>query len=177
MTFSIRATIRAFAAPRHRLACRSALWRAGLAELARRGAGEHESGAFLLGVQRKAGRARRRVVHRFVYYDDLDPHCLETGIVVFDGRGYAPLWSLCRETRLQVVADVHTHPGEARQSGADRCNPMIATRGHVAIIVPNFAQRAIEAASLGIYEYLGSHEWIDHSGPKAGQIFYTGSWG
>ncbi|MGH7618154.1 MAG: hypothetical protein ACREPM_13070 [Gemmatimonadaceae bacterium] len=117
------------------------------------------------------------MVHRFVYYDDLDPNCLESGIVVFDGGGYTPLWALCRETGLQVVADVHTHPGVARQSGADRCNPMIATRGHLAIIVPNFARRDVDAGGLGIYEYLGSHEWIDHSGREASEIFYTGFWG
>jgi hypothetical protein len=54
---------------------------------------------------------------------------------------------------------------------------MIATRGHLAIIVPNFAQREGDASGLGIYEYLGSHEWIDHSGRQASEIFYTGFWG
>ncbi len=104
MTFSIRATIRVLAAPEHRLSCSTGLWRAALAELGRRGQGHHESGAFLLGHQRGA----RRGVERFVYYDDLDPHCLDTGIVVFDGGSFGPLWALCRETGLSVVADLHT---------------------------------------------------------------------
>jgi hypothetical protein len=176
MTFSIRAIIRAFAAPEHRLACEETMWRNGLAELSRRGAGERESGAFLLGVEYDAWGARRREIRRFVFYDDLDPQCLDSGIVVFDGLGYAPLWTLCRKTRLQVVADVHTHPGIARQSEADRCNPMIAIRGHFAIIVPNFARRDVDPGDLGIYEYLGSHEWTDFSGSGAGRIFYTGFW-
>jgi proteasome lid subunit RPN8/RPN11 len=170
MTFSIRATIRAFAAPEHRLSCRRSLWKAGISELARRGRGETESGAFLLGRERGGGRE----VRRFAYYDDLDPHCLDTGIVIFDGAGYGPLWQLCRETGLIVVADVHTHPCLAHQSPADRDHPMIATRGHIAIIIPNFAQRTPSAGELGIYEYLRAHRWRDHSGTNAHRFFYIG---
>lgn len=119
MSFSLRATIRGLVAPEHRLSCSSTLWRAGLAELCRRGEDHHESGAFLLGQR----HGQRRAVRCFVYYDDLDPCCLDSGIVVFDGAGYGPLWQLCRETGLEVVADVHTHGGVARQSGADRDHP------------------------------------------------------
>lgn len=173
MTFSIRAIIRAFAAPEHRLSCSSKLWRTGLEELRRRGDGHHESGAFLLG--RSNGERRR--VERFVYYDDLDPHSLDTGIVVFDGAGYGPLWKICRESGLEVVADVHTHEYAPRQSPADRANPMVATRGHIALIVPRFAERVFMPAELGIYQYEGEHRWHEHSGTGAGRFFYVGFWG
>ena len=121
MTFSMRAIIRGFVAPEHRLSCSKAVWQQGLVELGRRGQGRRESGAFLLGHQ----RGTRRSISRFVFYDDLDPHCLDTGIVVFDGAGFGPLWALCRETGLRVVADVHTHGGRgpARQSHLDREGP------------------------------------------------------
>ena len=173
MSFSIRATIRAFVAPDHRLACPAPLWRALLEELRRRGGGHAESGAFLLG--RTSGKRRR--VEGIAYYDDLDPDSLRTGIVVFDGRGYGPLWTLCRETGRTVVADVHTHGGVARQSSLDRDNPMIATAGHVAVIVPAFAQGRVQLTDLGIYEYEGSHRWRDLSGPRANHYFYVGFWG
>lgn len=174
MTFSLRATIRALVVPEHRLSCSTRLWRAGLAELGRRGEGRRESGAFLLGKQRGA----RRVVQRFVFYDDLDPHCLDTGIIVFDGAGFGPLWALCRETGLRVVADVHTHgAGPARQSALDRDNPMIAKPGHVALIVPDFARRTVGPAELGVYEYQGEHRWRDYSGKTAARFFYVRIWG
>ena len=173
MSYSIRSTIRAFVAPDHRLACRTALWRALLKELRRRGRNRTESGAFLLG---RTSEDRRRI-EAVAYYDDLDPDSLRTGIVVFDGRGYGPLWALCRDKGLTVVADVHTHGGLARQSGLDRDNPMIATAGHVAIIVPAFAQGHIRVADLGIYEYEGSHRWRDISGQRAADYFYVGLWG
>jgi hypothetical protein len=175
MTFSIRATIRALAAPEHRLSCPTTIWRNGLRELGRRGEGRHESGAFLLGRKRGA----RGSVEKFVFYDDLDPHCLDTGIVVFDGAGFGPLWAICRATGLRVLADAHTHGGgsPARQSPVDRENPMVALAGHVAFIVPGFAQRPVRPAEMGVYEYLGEHRWREHCGAKAGRFFYVGMWG
>ncbi len=165
--------IRAFVAPNHRLSCSSKLWREGLSELQRRGKGQHESGAFLLGVS----QGNRRTIKRFVYYDDLDTHSLDTGIVVFDGSGYGPLWQLCRETGLTVVADVHTHGGCAQQSHLDRDNPMIAKQGHIALIVPQFATQIFQPSDLGVYEYEGEHCWQDWSGYQAKQFFYIGYWG
>ncbi len=173
MTFSIRAIIRALVAPERRLSCSSEVWKTGLQELRRRSAGYRESGAFLLGVQ----NGRTREIIRFVYYDDLDPHCLDKGIVIFDGSGYGPLWKLCRDANLSVVADIHTHPGSPYQSSLDRDNPMIATTGHLALIVPNFAKNDVLQHELGIYEYEGNHRWQNHSGRKARKIFYIGMWG
>lgn len=173
MISSIRATIRAFVAPDHRLSCPERLWQEGLRELARRGGGRRESGAFLLGRH----RGKRRAAERFAYYDDFDPDCLDSGIVVFDGSGYGPLWELCRATGLSIVADVHTHGGRAIQSHADRANPMVARPAHVALIVPRFAQCPVPTRELGCYEYAGGHRWHDHTGKPNGQFLYIGRWG
>jgi hypothetical protein len=67
--------------------------------------------------------------------------------------------------------------GMPRQSDADRRHPMIAVAGHIALIVPNFANRAVTAIDLGIYEYKGSHLWKDYSGSTASKYFYIGLWG
>lgn len=173
MTFSIAAIIRELLAPKHILCCSSKLWTTGLQELKRRGKGSRESGAFVLGTEQNG----RRRISRFVYYDDLEPDCLNTGVVVMTGEGYGSLWRLCKETGLKVVADIHTHPGVARQSYLDKTNPMVATQGHIAIIVPNFANAVDNADSLGMYEYLGSHKWHDFSGKLVKQKFYIGIWG
>jgi len=172
MTFFIRKTIRACVAPKHGLSCSTRLWREGLGELRRRTEGVHESGAFLLGVH----EGERRRITRFAYYDDFDPNSLDTGIVVFDGSGYGPLWQLCRETGLGVVADVHVHGGAALQSTADRENPMIAQPGHIALILPSFAQRVFWSDELGIYEYEGNHKWTEWPGRKGEEFFYIGFW-
>ena len=172
MTFSIRKTIRDFIAPEHGLSCSTRLWKEGLAELRRRTEGVHESGAFLLGVR----EGKRRRITRFAYYDDLDPDSLKTGIVVFDGAGYGPLWKLCRETGLAVVADVHVHGGAALQSNSDRENPMIAQPGHIALILPALVERVFWAQELGIYEYQGNHQWREWLGKKGQDFFYIGFW-
>jgi proteasome lid subunit RPN8/RPN11 len=172
MSFSIRAIIQAIAAPDARLICPRSLWQAAMAELCRRGAGRRESGAFLLGLR---GEEHRRVV-QFIFYDDLDPHCLDSGIVMLDGRAYVRLWDICREKSLRVVADAHTHPGRARQSETDQENPMIAQQGHIALLIPNLARHPVRMDQIGVYEYLGNQQWQDYSGPRARAYFYLERW-
>jgi hypothetical protein len=134
-------------------------------ELKRRGAGRRESGAFLLG-----NHGTRRATH-FICYDDLDPTALDTGIIVFHGQGFVPLWEVCRARKMRVLADVHTHPTEwTGQSESDRTHPMIAQRGHVALIVPHLAQGRFQSLKgVGIHEYCGDHRW-NAWGPKTGKV-------
>lgn len=156
MNFSIVETMRRLYAPQHKLSCSASLWRKLLDGLRQRGHyGRHESGAFLLG-ERREGRSR---ITRFVLYDDLDPKCLETGIVHFDGRYFGALWEVCRQRGLSVVADVHTHPEGSQQSSSDRANPMISQSGHIALIVPRFAMKPVIRSQIGIYYYEGSKKW------------------
>src|SRR5713101_1110711 len=92
MNFSIPATTRHLWAPQHELSCSWLLWRRLLTALRERGRNRsRESGAFLLG-DRREGRAR---IEDFVLYDDLDPRCLDSGIVRLDGRYFGALWELC----------------------------------------------------------------------------------
>jgi len=172
MNFSIKAIIRAFVAPKHRLICSARMWRQILAELERRGENYHESGVFLLGVEHEG----RREVLDAIYYDQLDPDAYSSGVCVLHGSAFAKLWALCRERNLTVVADAHTHPVEAFQSSSDKANPMVAQVGHIAIIIPNFAREPVLLPHLRIYEYCGEHEWMDCSPARAASYFYTGIW-
>jgi proteasome lid subunit RPN8/RPN11 len=131
------------------------LWFQLLRELKSRGRKQRESGAFLLGK-----KGFRKICH-FIPYDDLDPHCLDTGIIRFDGAGFVPLWAYCKEHRMEVLADVHTHPGTwTGQSELDRTHPMISIAGYTALIVPSFAQHTFKGlAGVGVYEYEGGHQW------------------
>ena len=162
MTFSNRETMQ----PDHELSCSWRRWRALLAGLRARGRGDRESGAFLLGMPGDAAR-----VSSFVLYDDLDPHCLDTGIVRFDGRYLGALWDRCRREGVEVIADVHTHPLGVGQSLVDQANPMIARAGHLALIVPDFARSHVGAAEVGIYRYLGSKCW-DAIPPNRRRAFF-----
>jgi proteasome lid subunit RPN8/RPN11 len=156
--------------PRPEILCDEALWRAGVAELRRRGGGQRESGAFLLG---RKGSTRR--IEEFVFYDDIDPDALRTGIVEIDGRRLGELWSHCRATGRTVVADVHVHPGGFEQSDSDRANPIIAEIGHIAMILPDFAEKATSPGAIGVFEYRGARQWRNRSfdGPSP---FHVGWW-
>ncbi|MGH3302825.1 MAG: hypothetical protein ACRDOK_14300 [Streptosporangiaceae bacterium] len=93
------------------------------------------------------------------YYDDLDPDCL-TGAITFTGNGYTALAATCRRDGLQIAADIHTHPGRwVGQSQTDATHPMVALPGHVAIIAPHFAQRAVQLTDLGVHHYQGNGQW------------------
>lgn len=131
-------------------------WFALIKELRKRGEGRRESGAFLLGKKGKT-----KITH-FVCFDDLDPEALYNGIIKFSSVGFINLSKYCKERRVEVKADVHTHPGEwTEQSKTDMDNPMIRIPGHTALIVPNYAQNKFQLYNrLGIYEYKGNQHWI-----------------
>jgi hypothetical protein len=173
MEFSISTLARAAFGRPPRLVCAPAIWKAGVSELATRTNGAtRESGALLLG--RKGGRTRR--IMEFMFYDDIDPTCLNNGIVELDGRRLqGAVGQRCRQNKLDVVADVHVHPGGHGQSPSDKANPMVAEAGHLAIILPYFARRRTKPGEIGMFEYLGGRGWADHS--RAGsKFFYVGWW-
>lgn len=163
MNFSIAGIIRRLLAPQHKLSMSPAKWRELCANLRERGNNRsQESGAFLLG--RRDGDTAR--ISDFVLYDDLDPNCLKTGIVRFDGRYFGALWDLCEKRGLSVVADIHVHPGRSDQSASDQNHPMISQAGHIALILPRFADEPVLVPDTGVYRYLGGKKW-DRIAPSA----------
>lgn len=161
--FNLKTTSRE---PQPKLRIRKALWEDLLRGLRERGGGIRESGAFLLGTGTGAGRTATS----FVLYDDLDQQCLNEGYVRFDGRHYGRLWELCSRDSLNVVADVHTHPFGPGQSRSDKAHPMISIPGHIALIVPNFAQGEVFATDVGVYVYHGRFRWAAYRGRQAVRV-------
>lgn len=150
-----------------RLACAAATWDGGTRELAKRTlGGRRESGAFLLGHD----KGDQKQIVEFVYYDDIDPRALDTGIVHFAGNQLPKLWEHCRMRGYGVVADVHVHPAGFGHSNSDQSDPVMPRAGHFAIIIPDFARRATRPGGIGMYEYLGNGAWKDHS--KEGAAFF-----
>lgn len=169
MSSCIRAIISRVLAPRHELSCSWWLWRRLIRDLRSRGKNyQRESGAFLLG---RSGRSR---IVSFVLYDDLDPNCLDTGIVHFDGRHFGTLWEICKSSGLVVIADVHTHPGSSEQSKSDQAHPMITRAGHIALILPRFAADPVDRREIGIYRYQGGGQWETTAVQRRRRFFHIG---
>ena len=145
-----------------------------VSELRKRGDGVRESGAFLLGCR----TANRDKVQKFICYDDLDPHALDKGYVVLKSSGFSALWDYCRKYDLEVLGDIHTHPGNnASQSEIDRVNPMISKKGHIALILPAYAQSwCWFMQNASVYEYAGSYTWHDWSGSSRARRVQLSLW-
>lgn len=141
------------------------LWAALVSDLKLRGVGRRESGAFVLG--RRKGVSCKALT--YFCYDELDPNSL-TGGVDFHASGYAALWERCRKRNLEVLFDVHTHPGSnVQQSSIDQSHPMIPETDHLALILPRYGQTSRWSLSeVGIYEYRGNFQW-NTLGPNKGQ--------
>ena len=147
------------------------LFAALISELARRGNGERETGAFLLA---RAGhvpdRGARHLVTAVAYYDDLDPGSL-TGGITFSADGYTALAALCRRDGLRVVGDIHTHPGSMiMQSAIDTAHPMTAVAGHIALIAPHYAGDVIGPADLGAHILKDGGKWTSFYARDAARI-------
>lgn len=138
------------------------LWSGLIGHLHAQGAGVRESGAFLLGQAAETGRT----VTGFIPYEELQADALQEDYVTLSAASFSKLWSVCREHSLTVVADVHTHRFGPQQSRSDKANPMLALAGHVALIVPRFAQGNVQLEDLGVHLYRGSHQWTSQFGPS-----------
>jgi hypothetical protein len=110
---------------------------------------------------RETPRSGVATVTALIFYDDIDPGALSSGIVRLSGHAMNAVWETCADRKLEVLADIHTHPGGAGQSRSDREHPMVSVKGHLALIAPRFARSAFDLAGVGAYRYRGSKLW-DH---------------
>jgi hypothetical protein len=128
------------------------LWNELYCQLEIRGKGQTESGAFLLGKQGQP------LVEEVLYYDDLEPGCLDSGAIHITFKAFIALSDYCILKAYEVKADIHTHPWNiTRQSDIDEENPMIKIKGHLALIVPYLAlPERCDMNNLGIHEFQGN---------------------
>ena len=150
------------------------LWAMVIWDLRRRGGGVRESGAFLLG-RADANPAR---VSSYICYDDVDPAAYQHGAIVFHASGCAALWQHCKKLGLQLLIDVHTHPGQdVRQSSIDVRHPMMPVAGHTAMIVPNYAHTEWSSLkAIGVYEYLNGFNWRTYPAAAANRRVKLSLW-
>ena len=151
----------------NQLVIKRRLWESLTSHLRRQGQGVRESGAFLLG----SIISNQRQIQDFLPYERLQADALHDDYVALNSTSFAKLWAQCRAKTLSVVGDVHTHRFGPQQSISDKANPMIARQGHMAIIIPRFAQGIVRPVDLGVHNYCGSHQWSSVFGDDVNQQF------
>jgi proteasome lid subunit RPN8/RPN11 len=141
-----------------------------LEHLRRQGSAVRESGAFLLGTTNDV----HRLAVTFLPYEALQADALNEDFVVLSAESFSKLWAECGRLNYSVVADVHTHRFGPQQSPSDRANPMMALAGHMALIVPRFAQGRVEAVDIGVHVYRGAHRWTSYFGQDVHRVLRIG---
>lgn len=63
--------------------------------------------------------------------------------------------------RLQVVAQVHTHPGPAYHSDGDVEGARIRYPGYTSIVLPDYGNRLPSLDGAAVYLFSRARQWID----------------
>jgi hypothetical protein len=132
-----------------------------LADAARdhlRAAGAEGWEAFVLWAGRAAGE-------RFDVLTTLVPkqtaHRTASGLLVEVGEDELfriNIWLY--ENRMQLIAQLHAHPGEAYHSGTDDAYPIMAQVGGLSLVLPDFAIRPFDVRDLAAYRLYPGRGWV-----------------
>jgi proteasome lid subunit RPN8/RPN11 len=77
---------------------------------------------------------------------------------------------------LQVVAQIHTHPGEAYHSDGDVEGAKIRYPGYASLVLPEYGRHLPSLAGAAAYLWQKSHGWIELSDDDIIIIPAGGSW-
>ncbi len=98
-----------------------------------------------------------------------------------DGVGYfvdgAALFELNRDladSGLRLIAQVHSHPGEAYHSSADDRYAIVTADGGVSLVVPNFGRAPADPAAWAVYR-LHNGCWHELDSSQAGALLSVGA--
>lgn len=81
--------------------------------------------------------------HATVVTHVIEPECIATNdVLIVPKYERVAVARFLRDYDLLIFADLHTHPGAAFLSAADRARPFSSRDGFYAVVVPDFATRA-----------------------------------
>lgn len=131
------------------------LWDATIEGLAKRSSGRKESACIWAG-ERKA----QWTVKDLIFLDDLPGTQGYRKYHKTPREAVNVLFKMLRDKGLQIIADIHTHPGYwVDLSLIDRESPIEYRVGLLAVVFPNFARLPMDIEKVGFHEYLGKSQW------------------
>jgi proteasome lid subunit RPN8/RPN11 len=105
------------------------------------------------------------------------PHARTTqGSFDVSAAAMARCVSQASEFELQVVGQIHTHPGQAYHSGGDVEGARIRYAGYVSLVIPNYGRRLPSLAGLAAYIWTADGRWADLAASDIVIIPGAGPW-
>ncbi len=80
------------------------------------------------------------------------------------------------EYELQVIGQIHTHPGQAYHSDGDVEGARIRYAGYVSLVIPNYGRRLPSLAGLAAYIWRADGRWADLAAADIVVIPGAGPW-
>lgn len=75
------------------------------------------------------------------------------------------------ENNMQLIAQIHSHPGEAYHSLADDRYPIVDSYGGISIVVPDFASGEVSLLNTAIYRLSLNKTWDKLSRQEVKSLF------
>ena len=114
------------------------------------------------GVALWAGTAQGSVFHvKATIIPEQNAYKLEDGLlysVEGDELHRINVWLYKNE--LQLIAQLHSHPGQAYHSETDDAYPIIAVLGGISIVIPDFAARSFDLEDWAVYRLSDGNGWV-----------------
>lgn len=91
--------------------------------------------------------------------------------VVVESKALHALNFWLYQNRLDLIAQVHSHPNAAYHSETDNTYPIATAVGSFSIVVPNFAAKPIEPSECAIFRLNSRGDWEEITKARIGDIF------
>lgn len=141
-----------------------------------RESGKHEFEALVLW----AGRARTGEAGVFDVELVLMPrqYAMRTddGVAVMvEGDALFDMNVALNERGLRLLAQLHSHPGDAYHSETDDRYSVVTARGGLSLVVPDFARGGFSLERCAVYQLREGGEWIELSHRQAASLIHIDS--
>lgn len=67
------------------------------------------------------------------------------------------------DTGLDLIGQIHSHPGAAYHSDTDDAYPIVTVTGGISVVVPNFATGRLKLSEWAVYRLVSDQGWLELS--------------
>lgn len=92
--------------------------------------------------------------------------------VIIEGNALARLNADLYKRQLQLIAQVHSHPGTAYHSSTDDEYAIATKVGCLSFVIPDFATQPFSLAQCAAYRLSADGEWIELSIGETSQLIH-----